>query len=310
MSDSNRLLFAAAAIGLIVCSLIWGVVGVGLVFSSEQRAQAYREIDDHRGGYEYQSYRTAVRLTEEECANASEQSGSQAEQSTQHDLCAQYIAATAARKSANYAQAQTWIGVFGFAFVIVGLVLNWIATLAATEQAKLARRAIAQPFLQVEPKDFRLAEARRVGVMAAIPRSESAKFVLHNHGAAPAVLIHVQSRLDLVEDGGAFPGFVRNDPVEPNMLVFGVIVGADKDSAGLWASRTRTPEEEDFFLSGLEDWWLHGYAVYSDGKDRYYALGFCYAFTGFGWVRSTPPGCRNGDANYHREITKNPNWQA
>lgn len=304
------MLIAAAAIGVIACALVWGVIGVGLLTSSQDRADAYYEVDDHRGGNHYQSYRTAVRLSEQECARASQQRGSEAEQSTQRDLCAQYIAAVAARKSANFAEVQTWIGVFGFAFVIVGLVLNWIATLAATEQAKLARRAIPQPFLQVEPKDFKLAEPDRRGLLAALGKHDSAKFVLHNHGAAPAVLIHVQSRLDLIENGSAFPGFVRNDPIEPNMLVFGVIVGADKDSAGLWANRTRTQDEESFSFSGLEDWWLHGYAVYSDGRDRYYELGFCYAFAGFGWVRSTPPGCINGDANYHREITKNPAWKA
>lgn len=306
MSDSNRLLFAAAAIGLVICSIIWGVIGVGSLFRNPERAAVYYDMQDRREGNQYQTSRSAAQLTEQACTEASRAGSDDVIETNQRDLCAQFIAAAAARETADYAKAQTWIGLVGFAFVIVGLALNWIATAAATEQASLARRAIPQPYLQAVAKDFNLAkEGERKGLLRAFNASDSAKLILHNHGEAPAVLVHVQARLDLVEQDEEFPGFVRNDPPEPNMLVHGVVVGAHTDSDGFWANR---PRPDSVHYDGLEDWWLHGYAVYSDGKGRHYALGFCFGFAGFGWVRATPPGQRNGDANYHREITKPSRW--
>jgi hypothetical protein len=305
MSNRDRLLVAAAALGVVFCSLIWSAVGLGLLTRNPERAAAESEIYHQRQHDQYETYDAALALTDEACAEARTESADESQRHDNRDLCAQYIAAASARKSANYTQFQTWIGLFGFSFVIVGLILNWVATDAAAEQARLARRAIPQPYLQVSPKQLRLAsEADRAGagaILRSLPQHDSAQFTLHNHGGAPATLVHVQARLDLVEAGDPFPGFVTNDPVEPNMLVHGVIVGANGESDPLWASRQRVA---DTFPDVLDDWWLHGYVVYSDGFDRYYALGFCFGFAGFGFVRATPPGCRNGDANYHREITK------
>lgn len=269
MSDSNRLLFAAAAIGLIACALIWGVAGVGLLLRSQQHADAYYQVDDQRGGNEYQSYRTAVRLTEAECAKAREQSGTQSEQSTQRDLCAQYIAAAAARRSANYAQAQTWIGVFGFGFVIVGLVLNWIATKAATEQTEIARQQLInvdRPELFADVKDSDIKDTLLHTIPLAIVTA-----TITNAGERSAIFERVHTKLHasayppkpqtIVDD---IPRFERRN-----------ILGTDKSLDVPVAGRTE-PVTVAAVLDESVALHVLGYVVYRDRWGTEWEMGFCF----------------------------------
>lgn len=139
MSDRDRLLVAAAAIGVIACALIWGVLGVGLLTRDPERAAANYEIHRQTQRTEHETDASVLALADEACADSRTASADESQQHDKRDLCAQYVAAAAARKAANYAQAQTWIGVVGFGFVVVGLWLNWAATVAATEANRQAR---------------------------------------------------------------------------------------------------------------------------------------------------------------------------
>lgn len=139
MSDRDRLLFAAAAIGVITCALIWSVIGVGLLTRDPERAAADHEIHRQTQRAEHETDASVLALADEACADSRTTGADESQQHDKRDLCAQYVAAAAARKAANYAQAQTWIGVVGFGFVVVGLWLNWVATVAATEANRQAR---------------------------------------------------------------------------------------------------------------------------------------------------------------------------
>lgn len=216
------------------------------------------------------------------------------------------------RRMADAADAQYWINRWQLILAAVAAFLLWRtlrqqakATRASIEQAEAARRAVAQPYLQFKPQAFQFATEMRTGIGALLPREhDSVQFVLHNYGAAPAVLTHAEARLEIVDDDTPFSGFLKGDDAIPNATVHGVVIGSGLASDPYFANRERRPDE--ITLDSLDSWWVHGFAVYSDGLGRYYALGFCYEFRGFGWVRSTPVGFRNGDANYHREITKQP----
>lgn len=152
MTDCNRLLIASTAIALLLCALIWGAVGARLMTQSPERFYAYISERPQPAATQYVSHQSALALANEACAEAAADPGDDTQRDSGRDLCAQYIAAASASQSANYTAWQTWIGGFGLCAVLITLVLNFIATRAATKQSRIAQRALeeaARPILFV-----------------------------------------------------------------------------------------------------------------------------------------------------------------
>ena len=93
MSDRDRLLVAAAAIGVIVCALLWSVIGVGLLTRNPESAAAQYDIQQERDRTQYEAERAVRALTDEACADARAARDDDPQQANKRDLCAQYIAA-------------------------------------------------------------------------------------------------------------------------------------------------------------------------------------------------------------------------
>lgn len=193
MFNSNRLLIAAAAIGLIVSSLVWSVYGVGLLTRSPDRAAANGYVQAERGDHRYESYGAVAALVHQACTEGEQAREADFADTEQRDLCAQYVAA-AARKAADWAAAQTWIGFFGLLAVIVTLVLNYAATLAATEQSKIAKRAFEEAerplFFVSATTDLPPEEADGFAY-----RSFDARLLFENVGTRPAIATELRLRL-------------------------------------------------------------------------------------------------------------------
>lgn len=296
MFKGRRLQYAAIGCGLVVAALLlFRVLGGG-----HQEANVQDRTGAHTQRY-YDSYGGPYSLLGP-CPQTEDQGNQTAcdpHYYERRDLQQQ-------RNMSRAAWAQLTLTGISIALLLYTLGLSIRATNASIAQAKEARRAIPQPYLQLKPGEFKFApDAPRTGFLRGISKSDSVKFRLHNYGPAVATLIHIEARLDLLTDDEPFPGLLTGNEANPDVSVHGTAIGAQSESEIYWVNRKRR-EGESGFDSLLDDWFLHGFAVYSDGFDRYYALGFCYSFAGFGWSRDTPPGCRNGDANYHRETTRPP----
>lgn len=178
-SRQNQILVAAASITVIVCGLIWGVAGIGLLTGNPSSAES-------------QTGAALRAMTREVCADAGLARDDDPQQSRALDLCAQYIAASSSRDAAMYAQAQTWIGLVGFSFVIFGLWLNWVATNAATESNKLAREQFElqrRAWISVKATAVRIGPSRRLDATFQNDGTNRCEIVLRarNIGQSPAL---------------------------------------------------------------------------------------------------------------------------
>jgi hypothetical protein len=114
-----------------------GAVGIAVLFLlialSIDREQAHRSEAQHSERGADQTQQSPSAIANRVCANAQQESG---EETKQRDLCAQFQAAAAASRAADWTEAQAYIGIGGLTAVLVALYFNIIATNAATAQSK------------------------------------------------------------------------------------------------------------------------------------------------------------------------------
>jgi hypothetical protein len=294
MSASDRLLYTAAAIGLIAIVLLWGVIGVGVLVRGVERQHAQSYASDQGGTPQGQSVESiSTAFAYETCAESEQPGEDEATQRSKEDLCAQFLNAAAASKMARLAFWQTVVGVGGLVAVAFTLALNAVATFAATDQAKTARRALEdleRPYLLAEIKQrpqgynavFREASGARP-----FDTSDTTEYRFRNHGRSPALLVkYNRARIGRWASQGSPPPI---DPLTDSGFPapHGVVVPVGKRSQKFEVVGEFWPADPNL-RQGPQDnlvWWFMGYAVYRDMTGNTYALGFCHFYSAYhrGW---------------------------
>lgn len=285
MSGRDRVLDAAVRVGLVVGVLIWSVLGVGLLTSNRPHANA--SIQSQTASYQRDAVPDAAALGREACAEVNEQSDSSADQREQRDLCAQFLAAAAAQNSANFSNDQTIIGAVGLFAVLLTLALNAVATLAATDQARTARRSIEElerPYLFARvggdnsgPPTAFAPERQRM------EPHEPIEYYFVNHGRSPALITRYKRRRYRRRYSEGPPPPIDPDGDEGWPAPHGVVVPAGQDSQAFQVLEFPGQSTPPQGIDDIEIWYFIGYVVYQDTSgSAEYVKGFCYYYAQLG----------------------------
>jgi hypothetical protein len=196
MSDRDRLLVAAAAIGLTFCALIWSAVGIAILTKQSPRAaesrpaieQSAQTESDDDSRYRRWADATPRGILESEQTPTGDACESDPECRQKEDLRAQQSVALASNAILFWTRFQTIIAVLGTALLWWGLFLNQQATNAATEQTKIARREFRyseRPILRLEITGDNMEEA--LDAEGAFSPTPWVQFTVTNIGKGTAI---------------------------------------------------------------------------------------------------------------------------
>lgn len=288
-----------AILGTLAMFALLGVIG-----SAVEREQAYSRAGNNSAERVERPHRSAAAMADEVCPEAQQEIGGETKQ---RDLCAQFQAAAAASRAADWTETQAYIGIGGLLAVLVALYINILATNAATEQSRTARRSLEnleRPHIRVDAEGLE-EEVIKLQEYSGGPETEkyqySTTLTFFNYGRDAAILTSID-RFLLVDDDMWNLVFDPSDTGERGgrALPFGHIVMA-RDKSDPFPVYSKRREERPNMLS---TWWLHGFIRYEDAFRNKYVVGFCFERSGERWLRGAPGGRPSAEYNYSRNVER------
>lgn len=146
-----------------------------------------------------------IDLLEQACAEAEESGHDDPDYREKRDLCAQYLSAAAARRTADLAMAQNVIGVVGLVAIVITLIFNIRATNASTTAARAAEIS-ARATHNAERAWLFVQTCNATKVFnAGQPLGFAFKMAWLNSGNTPALDVEIWSHHKLLQPGETFP---------------------------------------------------------------------------------------------------------
>lgn len=280
MSDRDRLLFAAAAIGVAICSLVWSLVGIAALHHQPyERATHERASSDE---YQVPPVSRAIPTPPREPIP------DRNEWRDESDLQAQWKAADWTFWSAIISIGSTIAALLGLFFVRESLRLSR----EANNNARHAFEEAERPLFFVSIQPFSTKKEDREEMIQ--NNAEMQYLIFHNVGTRAAFVRSLRTvigfaKSETIKDHTALAEIAANEKASPVFVSYKADNFADRIHKGEQLLLTGTLIYEDALGIGRE----RGFQFVAKPFEGLWA----YLYSGFNWERATDPS-----VNYDRRI--------